>query len=127
MQNTTMKILLLIPILGLFTGCTVFTNSNDKSEQKAENEQLEAFEPKMPSHIDAWGEDELGNVQFVFDEDSIFYPDSFVKYKYEKVKDTLKIHTGSHLDYWVIKGISKDSLTIEYLDYEMVISYARRN
>ena len=78
--------------------------------------------------IDAWGNDELGNAYFAFYKDSIYYPDPNLWYKYDIAGDTIRIFKEeNYIEKLLIKQLDQDSLIVEYLDYEVIESYERRN
>ena len=79
------------------------------------------------SIIDAWGNDAIGNAFFAFYEDSVYYPDPNLWYRYDIVGDTIRIfQEQNYIEKLLIKKLDKDSLVIEYLDLDLVKSYERR-
>jgi len=77
--------------------------------------------------LGAWGDDEIGNAQFDFYSDSIYYPDPNLWYKYNLNADTLIItKEDSYKEKIVINKISSDSMTLNYLDYGVTETFRKR-
>ncbi len=79
------------------------------------------------SIIGAWGEDDIGNAEFAFYKDSLYYPDPNIWCRYKIVNDTILLQGN---DGWIEKililKVTKDSLRLNFLNYDEIDSYARR-
>lgn len=77
--------------------------------------------------LGAYGIDELGNAWLAIEEDSIYYPDSDLRYKYILKGDTIQImkEEGS-VENIVIKELTREHLIIYYPFYEMTDTLVRR-
>jgi hypothetical protein len=77
--------------------------------------------------LGAWGDDEIGNAQFAFYSDSMYYPDPNLWYKYDLKADTLIItKEDNYKEKIIINKISSVSMTLYYLDYGISETYRKR-
>jgi hypothetical protein len=83
---------------------------------------------KVEDILGAWGDDySTGNADFGVYHDSIYYPDPNLWYKYTLKKDTIFLFRENNIvEKILIKSITKDSMTLEYLNYNVNGSYRRR-
>jgi hypothetical protein len=110
-------IILILPII-LLSAC-------GQSNQKNLNNQ----DYKIEEILGAWGDDaSTGNADFDIYHDSIYYPDPNLWYKYSLNHDTILLFRENNvIEKVLIKNITKDSMTLEYLDYQIIGTYRRRN
>ena len=75
----------------------------------------------------AWGNDENGNAYFGIYDDSIYYPDPDLWYKYELISDTIVIYKEENtIEKIQILKLSSDSLVLFYPDYEITVTLLKR-
>lgn len=77
--------------------------------------------------IGAWGNDELGNAEFVFHEDSIYYPDPDFWRRYEISNDTIRcVDENGEIESIQILRLENDTLVLKYIDYDVTGTYKHR-
>lgn len=92
-----------------------------------ENDKRHSINSKLEKLIGVWGEDEIGNAQFAFYVDSIYYPDPNLWCKYKVVNDTILIQRDNNwIEKVLILSVNEDSLKLNYLDYDDIEIYEKR-
>ena len=96
----------------------------EKPEKKIKSQEINADDL-----LGAWGGDSITeNAYFAFFKDSIYYPDPNLTYKYIVKHDTLIIFTEENTqEKIIIRKISKDSLSLDYLDINQLETYKKRH
>ena len=75
----------------------------------------------------AWGNDKNGNAYFGIYDDSIYYPDPDLWYKYELISDTIIIYKEENMiEKIIILKLTNDSLVLFYPDYEFADTLLRK-
>lgn len=116
-ENKTIKFVNIEIDYGSHASPGIYQRKNFKKLEKESN----------PSILGAWGEDDIGNAEFAFYEDSLYYPDSNIWCKYKIVNDTIFIERDKNLSEKVfILKVNEDSLKLNYLDYDDIEIYVRR-
>jgi len=76
----------------------------------------------------AWGNNSIGNADFSFYQDTIYYPDTNTFYRYKVVKDTISIYEEDNkIRKILILKNTIDSLILNYIDVNVIMRYGKRN
>jgi hypothetical protein len=111
-----MKKIASLAIIGLITVSCSYKSSDSKKEiVKIQQDQL----------YGAWGEDDNENALFGIEEDSVFYVDAGIKYKYSINYDTLIIYEGEFLDKNLILRVDSDSMILKGIDSKVIFRLKR--
>lgn len=118
-------------ILGFATGfATVANRIKHFFHTEGISCENRTYQPEKESKsaiIGAWGEDDIGNAEFAFYNDSLYYPDPDTWYKYKIANDTIFIKRDSDwTEKVLIMRLTEDSLALKYLDYDKIRVYAKR-
>ena len=120
--------------LFVITSTLILLGSCSNPKKGAKKENILEEKPKIEnsskddnSIIGLWGNDEVGNAMFAFYPDSIYYPDPNLTYKYDLIEDTIVIYKeDNYVEKIKIIGITKDSLYLHFIDYEVDGSFEKR-
>ncbi len=79
------------------------------------------------SILGAWGKDDIGNAEFSFYKDSLYYPDPNIWCKYKIISDTIFIERDNNwTEKILILKLDEDSLKLKYLEYGEIEIYGKR-
>lgn len=118
-------------ILGLATGFSTVANRTKHffhtEEASCVNQTCLPEDELKSVIIGAWGEDGIGNAEFAFYKDSLYYPDPNIWCNYNLVNDTIFIERdNSWTEKVLIVRLNEDSLELKYLDCDKIRVYAKR-
>jgi len=123
MKQTFIIRLAFLLAIPLFHSCQVkkcSTNKNKMNSQSAQKENILLN--------GAWGNNSIGNADFSFYQDTIYYPDTNTFYRYKVVKDTISIYEEDNkIRKILILKNTIDSLILNYIDVNVIMRYGKRN
>jgi len=124
MKRILAPISILVPLIALFIGCNTSNENNIKSNS---GQNFIITKDNISFLQGAWGIDTNFNASFGIYSDSIYYPDPNLWYRFSIKGDTLITYSGKTIeDKMIVLNISKDSLTLKYLQVNEVIKYYKR-
>ncbi len=136
MQINILSITLLIFTMISYGLCTTKDSKNIRPNEKTyrvdsininTNQKEKEFKKTEINIKGIWGHDENENAYFGIYDDSIYYPDPDLWYKYELNFDTLIIHKeDNNVEKIKIMQQTNDSLILYYTDFELTDTLLKR-